>query len=116
MKVSSWVKIKNIELRGKNNKMNKKLFRNCPICNCESGQIIHSQSFILEQNNPLPNSYDVVSCLQCGFCFADTDASQKDYNDYYQNFSKYENIETYSEGGGKNDYKRQQILSCVMNA
>lgn len=37
----------------------------------------------------LPREYDVVSCNDCGFCYADTNACQEDYDVYYANYNTY---------------------------
>jgi len=68
----------------------KKLVRKCPICFNKSGQILHHQFFAIPENYPLPEEYDVVCCQKCGFVYADTPARQRDYNKFYQEFSKYE--------------------------
>ena len=85
-----------------------KLKRTCPICNNANGEVLHMQSFLLDDNNPLPSSYDVVSCTQCSFVYADVDASQEDYNKYYENFSKYESTEV-SSGGGTTPGDKQRL-------
>ena len=77
----------------------KKLLRNCPICNQTNGKILHTQHFSLPDKSILPNAYDVVSCENCGFCFADTSATQADYDKYYNEMSKYEDKNTGTGGG-----------------
>ena len=77
----------------------KKLLRNCPICNQTNGKILHTQHFSLPDKSVLPNAYDVVSCENCGFCFADTSATQADYDKYYNEMSKYEDKNTGTGGG-----------------
>ena len=81
------------------------LLRPCPICSSNTGELLHTQKFVIPEGYPLPVSYGVVCCTQCGFVFADTPAKQKDYDLYYQNFSKYEdsNIAT---GSGKTSYDK----------
>jgi SAM-dependent methyltransferase len=76
----------------------KKLIRSCPICGNDVGLLLHTQHFTLPANSVLPNQYDVVSCIECGFCFADTKATQADYDQYYNQMSKYEDKETGSGG------------------
>ena len=44
---------------------------------------------IIPEDMPIPSQYDVVSCRQCGFCFADVEANQDDYNLYYRNSNDY---------------------------
>lgn len=78
----------------------KKLFRNCPVCECAGGEVLHTQRFILADNHPLRDGYDVVCCARCGFCFADTAATQRDYDEFYANFSKYADNKTSTGGGG----------------
>lgn len=90
----------------------KKLNRKCPICKCGEGILLHTQTFILENDNPLPSNYDVVCCGQCTFVFADTMASKEDYDTYYQSFSKYESAEIAS-GGGDNPFDRKRIENMV---
>ncbi len=77
----------------------KTFLRLCPVCNNTKGSVLHTQNFSLPEKSILPTVYDVVSCEQCGFCFADTSASQKDYDQYYNQMSKYEDKETASGGG-----------------
>jgi len=74
--------------------------RPCPICDNLSGRIIHSQKFALADGNPLPCETDYVACVKCGFCFADTTASQSTYDLYYAAMSKYADSAT-STGSGQ---------------
>ena len=81
--------------------MNFKTFsRICPVCDHTEGEVLHTQKFILADNHPLRDGYDVVCCGRCGFCFADTVATQRDYDEFYANFSKYADIKTSTGGGG----------------
>lgn len=81
--------------------MEKHLNRSCPVCRSEVGFFIHNQRFYIEKGNPLPDSYDVVCCVQCGFVFADVPFGQSVYDQYYNEFSKYEDENTGSGSGGK---------------
>jgi len=89
--------------------MIKELNRNCPICGNKKGKVLHNQSFILDSENPLPSEYDIVCCVQCNFVYADVEASQEAYNEYYQSFSKYESIEV-SSGGGTTAWDKKRLL------
>jgi 2-polyprenyl-3-methyl-5-hydroxy-6-metoxy-1,4-benzoquinol methylase len=81
--------------------MNLKTFsRVCPVCDCAQGEVLHTQKFVLADNHPLRGGYDVVCCGRCGFCFADTPATQRDYDEFYANFSKYADNKTSTGGGG----------------
>lgn len=74
--------------------------RSCPVCDGLTGAILHTQHFTLPEGHPLTNGYDVVSCAACGMVFADTTATQKDYDNFYARFSKYEDTATSTGGGG----------------
>jgi SAM-dependent methyltransferase len=79
--------------------MSKQLIRYCPICGCNTGQVIHTQQFTLSQGNPLPAVCDYVVCDECGFAFSDTPVDQAGYDSYYAAMSKYEDNVT-STGAG----------------
>ena len=66
------------------------LQRPCPICRNATGELLHTQKFILPDNHILPSKYDVVTCENCGFIFADTTANQETYDRYYSEMSKYD--------------------------
>jgi len=74
--------------------------RSCPVCDGLTGAILHTQHFTLPEGHPLTDGYDVVSCATCGMVFADTTATQKDYDSFYARFSKYEDNATSTGGGG----------------
>lgn len=61
----------------------KELYRQCPICGGRQGIVYYSVKMKLPENVMLPDEYDVVSCSQCGFAYADVNVSQKEYNTYY---------------------------------
>lgn len=86
----------------------KTLLRPCSICNNAKGRILHTQKFSLPEKSALPSSYDVVECENCGHCFADTSATQKDYDLYYNQMSKYEDKDTAS-GGGLDEIDRARL-------
>ncbi len=66
------------------------LQRVCPVCRNATGELLHTQKFILPDNHILPSQYDVVACENCGFVFADTPATQETYDKYYSEMSKYD--------------------------
>jgi SAM-dependent methyltransferase len=90
----------------------KRLFRDCPICKNSIGRILHTQHFSLPSNSGLPPFYDVVSCSECGFCFADTETSQEGYDLYYNQMSKYEDKETGS-GGAMNSTDKIRLSTAA---
>jgi SAM-dependent methyltransferase len=73
--------------------------RPCPICQGQSCRPLRHQRFVLPEGHPLAAGYDVVSCLRCGFVYADSGVSQQDYDRFYADHSKYEDGAT-STGGG----------------
>ncbi len=68
----------------------KKLLRPCPICGGERGDVLHHQQFAVTDDYPLPDAYDVVICATCGMVYADTPATQADYDRFYATCSIYE--------------------------
>lgn len=73
--------------------------RKCPICGTSEGEVLHKQHFVLPEGHPLSDGYDVVSCVKCGFVYADTTATQDDFECFYTKFSKYEDHLTATGGG-----------------
>jgi SAM-dependent methyltransferase len=74
--------------------------RPCPICGNAKVEVLHHQKFVLPEGHILPHAYDVTWCVVCGFAYADTPASQEEYDLYYSDFSKYEDNRTSTGGGG----------------
>jgi SAM-dependent methyltransferase len=92
--------------------------RGCTVCTSTACDVLHSQRFVLPEGHPLAAGYDVVCCEQCGFVYADTTVSQRDYDAFYARLSKYEDNQTSTGGGGSpEDAKRlQETAACVAEA
>jgi SAM-dependent methyltransferase len=82
--------------------------RPCPVCADRVVEHLHSQRFALEEGHPLLNGYHVANCLKCGFVFADTPATQADYNHFYAQFSKYDDPAT-STGSGASPFDKARL-------
>ena len=67
------------------------LTRKYPLCSSPTGSILHTQPFIIEDDNPLDPHISVVACDHYHFIFSDSRSIQKDYNDYYARISSYDN-------------------------
>lgn len=67
----------------------KKLIRNCPICGNEYGKAYKTIKMQLPQDVNLPKEYDVVTCEKCGFAYADVNATQEEYDTYYDQNNVY---------------------------
>lgn len=89
------------------------LKRACPICKSIKGEVLISQQFMLPPFHPLSNGYDVVSCFTCGFVYADTPAVQGDYDEFYSQFSKYENGANII-GSGDSIYDNERLSNTAM--
>lgn len=63
--------------------------RICPVCGGKKSEAIRRICMTLPENIPLPDQYDVVSCTRCGFCYANTSATKKDYDTYYTEYNNY---------------------------
>lgn len=70
------------------------LVRKCPICSCEEGEKIDELTFTNEKENCLPSRYNVVACKECGFTYADMEASQDLFDRYYAGLNIYSEAET----------------------
>jgi Methyltransferase domain len=68
----------------------KNCLRPCPVCGGERGDVLHHQRFAVSDDYPLPDAYDVVICASCGMAYADTPATQADYDKFYATCSIYE--------------------------
>lgn len=64
-------------------------YRKCPVCGCKSSNLLIEFNMFLPKEYHLPDSYDIVSCKNCGMSYADTKATDEDYNLYYQNINYY---------------------------
>lgn len=65
------------------------MMRNCPICGSGKSEAIKRIYMTLPEGIALPGQYDIVSCSECGFCFADTSAKKEDYDAYYMLYNSY---------------------------
>jgi SAM-dependent methyltransferase len=89
--------------------------RPCPVCGNSSVEVLHHQKFIVPDGYLLPDRYDVVWCTRCGFAYADTPATQEDYDRYYAQSSKYEDNATSTGGGGSGfDQKRLEDTAAAI--
>lgn len=83
--------------------------RQCPVCGGFQAEVLHTQHFFLPDNMMLPSVYDIVSCSKCAFVYADTPASQKEYDNIYTVMSKYEDPKIAS-GGGNTPWDKERLL------
>jgi SAM-dependent methyltransferase len=88
--------------------VDKKSLRGCPICEAADCEVLHTQRFVLPEGHPLAEGYDVVCCRTCGFVYADTPVSQKDYDAFYRKVSKYQDDRT-STGGGESPWDLRRL-------
>jgi SAM-dependent methyltransferase len=77
----------------------KQTLRNCPSCIGTVAEVLHHQDFDLIAGHSLASGYDVVACQTCGFVYADTSATQEDYNQFYEQMSKYSDPATGTGSG-----------------
>lgn len=63
--------------------------RYCPICDNNEVNVLKNIILGEQEYSNLPSSYDVVCCNECGFTYADTTATEEDYNEYYRNCNIY---------------------------
>ena len=73
------------------------MMRNCPVCGGRKGEAIKRIYMTLPEGTILPEQYDIVSCTECGFCYADTSAKKEDYDAYYTLYNSYSGKEESQE-------------------
>ena len=66
--------------------------KECPICGSKTKTLLKTVRFAVPEYFHLPNQYDVVSCDQCGCCYAATEASLGDYDHYYSQCNFYSGV------------------------
>lgn len=76
-------------------------FRPCPVCGAVECEPLHRQSFVVPDDHPLTNGYDVVACQACGMVYADSTVNQAGYDSFYSRFSKYPDERDNYTGGGR---------------
>jgi SAM-dependent methyltransferase len=82
--------------------------RACGACGATGYTIIHRQRFIVPEGYPLPSEYNVVVCRRCGFVYADPAATQRDYDRFYCEWSKYDDAAT-ATGSGVSAYDAARL-------
>src|SRR5262249_47117879 len=78
------------------------LVRGCPVCGRDGGEVLHHQRFAVFDGYPLPDAYDVAACPECGMVFAETPATQPDYDRYYSEWS------IYASGSVASEFERER--------
>lgn len=66
-------------------------YRPCPVCRSKETEVLHKLNFKLLEGVILPDNYDIVICSRCDFVYADTSATQAQYDVFYRDHSIYEN-------------------------
>ena len=82
--------------------------RKCPICGYRDGKSLWEIKEILPVDISLPSDVEVVECTSCGFCYANTYATQQMYDEYYKN----SNI--YSSRSPKISPEYEKKLQCLI--
>jgi len=72
-------------------------YRPCPICGSKQVDILESLEFKLLQNVDLSPDYNLVACNRCDFIYADTKATQQQYDIFYKNHNIYESSVSVSD-------------------
>lgn len=83
--------------------------RLCSVCSSTQQQLLYPRRFT-RLSEALIEGYDVVACLNCGFCFASRIPSQDAFDDYYERQSKYEHD---NRGGSQSEYDTRRLPFAV---
>jgi SAM-dependent methyltransferase len=70
--------------------------RNCPVCLSDERRLLFRQQFSTFSEGSLMTGYDIALCNSCGAGYADDIPSQREFDTYYAEMSKYE----YSQSEG----------------
>ena len=82
--------------------------RACGACGATVNTVCHHQRFIVPDGYPLPAEYNIVICRRCGFVYADPAATQRDYDRFYCEWSKYDDSAT-ATGSGLSAYDATRL-------
>jgi SAM-dependent methyltransferase len=86
--------------------------RACGACGASGNTVCHTQRFIVPDGYPLPSEYTVVICRRCGFVYADPAATQRDYDRFYCEWSKYDDSTT-ATGSGLSPYDAARLATTA---
>jgi 2-polyprenyl-3-methyl-5-hydroxy-6-metoxy-1,4-benzoquinol methylase len=86
--------------------------RACGACGASGATVCHTQRFVVPDGYPLPNEYNVVVCRRCGFVYADPAATQRDYDRFYCEWSKYDDSAT-ATGSGLSPYDAARLATAA---
>jgi SAM-dependent methyltransferase len=73
------------------------LLRRCPVCGCESGEVLHRQRFAVVAEFGNDEAVDIVACLGCGFVYSDVLIEQATLDAVYAGHSKYADTSTHGQ-------------------
>jgi len=86
--------------------------RACGACGASGAAVCHTQRFVVPDGYPLPDKYNVVVCRRCGFVYANPAATQRDYDRFYCEWSKYDDSAT-ATGGGLSPYDAARLATTA---
>lgn len=67
----------------------------CPVCGSTKNEVLHKHRFA-EADDDTVKGYDVSLCPVCGLVFANNIPAQSEFDRYYEQFNKYQDLELYS--------------------
>lgn len=89
--------------------------RPCPVCHSQRAEFLHTLWFVLPDNSPLPDCYDLLVCKCCGTGYGDSDAKVEAYDQYYRAYSRYEDAVVATGGGDEpTDWQRIDELASFL--
>ena len=91
-------------------KLFRKTKRPCAICRTDKRRVLFNQKFARIADRTLLDGYEVVACLNCGFCFANNIPSQDTFDYYYKKMSKYEHQD---RAGRESEYDLARFRNIV---
>lgn len=89
--------------------------KECPVCKSECKTVLKKMRLTIPSYFHLPDEYDVVTCNECGFCYAATEATLEDYNYYYSYCNSYSGTPDESKGKMELNQRATRLVTALMN-
>ena len=89
------------------------LKRLCAVCGSARKRLLHRLQFSTMSDGSLLNRCVIVTCLECGFCFADEIPGQAIFDAYYANMSKYEHQESKGQDSDDDGARFLHVFSII---
>ncbi len=88
--------------------------RDCAVCGERRRNILYRQQFSRMTDSSIIEGYDVVSCVNCGFAFADRLPIQEMLDKYYREMSKYDFTESVGKQSQYDIDRLRKLIAVIL--